>query len=62
MFCRPSSQIFENDDELLELSCIVFFAAHNKSMFDFTARFYLLSNLVSDNTLIFHKINSSKRD
>jgi hypothetical protein len=62
IFCRSSSQIFKNDEEHLELSCIASFAAHNKSMFDFTAGFYLLSNLVSDNTLIFHKINSSKRD
>jgi hypothetical protein len=62
MFCRPSSQIFENGDEHLELSCIASFAAHNKSMFSFTAGFCLLSNLVSENTLIFHKINSLKRD
>ena len=62
IFCRSSSQIFKNDEEHLELSCIASFAAHNKSMFDFTAGFYLLSNLVSDNTLIFHKINSSKRN
>jgi len=62
MFCRPSSQIFENDDELLELSCIVFFAAHNKSMFGFIAGFCLLSNLVSENTLISHEVNSSKKD
>ena len=27
MFCRPSSQIFENGDECLELSCITFFVA-----------------------------------
>jgi hypothetical protein len=62
MFCRPSSQIFKNGDECLELSCIAFFAAQNQSMFDFTAGFYLLSNLVSENTLIFYEVNSSKRD
>ena len=62
IFCRPSSQIFENGDENLELSCIASFAAHNKSMFGFTTGFCLLSNLVSENTLIFHEVNSSKRD
>jgi len=62
MFCRPSSQIFENGDEHLELSCIAFFAAHNKSMFGFIIGFCLLSNLVSKNTLISHEVNSSKRD
>jgi len=62
MFCRPSSQIFENGDEHLELSCIASFAAHNTSMFGFTAGVCLLSNLVSENTLISHEVNSSKRD
>jgi len=62
MFCRPSSQIFKNGDECLELSCIAFFAAQNQSMFGFTAEFYLLSNLVSENTLISYEVNSSKRD
>jgi len=38
-FCRSSSQIFENDDERLELSCIASFAAQNQSMFGFTAGF-----------------------
>jgi len=62
IFLRPSSQIFKNGDEHLELSCIASFAAHNKSMFGFTVRFCLLSNLVSENTLISHEVNSSKRD
>jgi hypothetical protein len=62
MFCRSSSQIFENGDESLELSCITSFAAQNQSMFGFTTEFYLLSNLASENTLIFHEVNSSKRD
>ena len=62
MFCRSSSQIFENGDEHLELSCIASFVAHNKSMFDFTAGFCRLSNLVSENTLISHEVNSSKKD
>jgi hypothetical protein len=62
MFCRSSSQIFENGDEHLELSCIASFVAHNKSMFGFTTGFCLLNNLVSKNTLISHEINSSKRD
>jgi hypothetical protein len=62
MFCRPSSQIFENGDEHLELSYIASFATHNKSIFGFTAKFCMLSNLVSENTLISHEINSSKKD
>jgi hypothetical protein len=62
MFCRPLSQIFANGDEHLELSCIASFATHDKSMFGFTTRFCLLSNLVSENILISHKVNSSKRD
>ena len=62
MFCRPSSQIFENGDKCLELSCIASFAAQNQSMFGFAAGFCLLSNLVSENTLISHEVNSSKRD
>jgi hypothetical protein len=33
-----------------------------QSMFDFTTGFCLLSNLVSENTLISHEVNSSKRD
>jgi hypothetical protein len=52
MFCRPSYQIFENDDKCLELSCIASFAAQNQSMFGFTAGFCPVSNLVSENTLI----------
>jgi hypothetical protein len=62
MFYRPSSQIFKNGDERLELNCIAFFAAQNQSMFGFIAGFCLLSNLVSENTLISHEVNSSKRD
>jgi hypothetical protein len=62
MFCRPSSQIFKNGDESLELSCIASFAAQNQSIFGFTAEFCLFNNLVSENTLISHEINSSKRD
>jgi hypothetical protein len=62
MFCRPSSQIFENGDKHLELSCVASFAVHNKSMIGFTAEFCLLSNLVSESTLISHEVNSSKRD
>jgi hypothetical protein len=61
MFCRPSSQIFKNGEERLELSCIASFAAQNQSMFGFTGGFCLLSNLVSENTLISHEVNSSKR-
>jgi hypothetical protein len=33
MFYRPSSQIFENGDERLELNYIASFAAQNQSMF-----------------------------
>ena len=62
MFCRPSSQLFENGDILLELSCIAFFAAFNESLFSFTAGLSLFSNLISENTLISHEVNSSKRD
>jgi len=62
MFCRPSSQIFKNCDEHLELSCIASFAAQNQSMFGFTVGLCLLINLVSENTLIFHEVNSLKRD
>ena len=62
MFCRSSSQIFENGDKCLELSRIAFFSAQNQSMYDFTTEFCLLGNLVSENTLIFHEVNSSKRD
>jgi hypothetical protein len=62
MFCRPSSQIFEYDDKHLEISCIDSFVAHNKSMFGFTTVFCLLNNIVFENTLISHEINSSKRD
>ena len=61
MCCRPSSQIFENGDEHLELSCIASFATHNKSMFGFTIGFWLLSNLVFESTLIFHEVNNSKK-
>jgi len=62
MFCRPSSQIFENGNEGPELSCIASFAAQNQSMFGFTTGFCLLSNLVFENTLISHEVNSSKKD
>ena len=62
MFCRSSSHIFENGDERLELSCITSFAAQNQSMFGFTVEFYLFSNLVSENTIISHDVNNSKRD
>jgi hypothetical protein len=62
MICRPSSQIFKNGDECLEQSCIASFAAQNQSMFGFTVEFCLLSNLVSENILIFHEVSSSKRD
>ena len=62
MFCRPSSQLFENGDKHLELSCIASFAAHNELLFSFTAGLCLFSNLISENTLISHEVNSSKRD
>jgi hypothetical protein len=62
MFCRSSSQIFENGDTRLKLSCIASFAGQNQSMFGFTVGFCLLSNLEFENTLISHKVNSSKRD
>jgi hypothetical protein len=39
MFYRPSSQIFENGEERLQLSCIASFAAQNQSMFGFIAGF-----------------------
>jgi hypothetical protein len=62
MFCRSLSKMFENSDERLELGCLASFAAQNQSMFGFTIGFCLLSNLVSENILIFHVINSSKRN
>ena len=62
MFCRSSSHIFENGDEHLKLSCIASFAIQNQSMFCFIAGFCLLSNLVSENILIPHEVNNSKRD
>ena len=62
MFYRPSSQLFENGDEHLELNCIASFAAHNESLFSFIAGLCLFSNLRSENTLISHEVNSSKRD
>jgi len=62
MFCRPSSQIFKNGNEHLELNCIASFAAQNQSIFGFTAGFCLLSNLVFENTLISHEVNSSKKE
>ena len=61
MFCKTSSQLFENGDEHMELSCIAFFAAHNESLFSFTAGLCLFNNLISENTLISHEVNCSKR-
>jgi hypothetical protein len=39
-----------------------FLYSPNQSMFGFTVGFYLFSNLVSENILISHEVNSSKRD
>ena len=62
MFCRPSSQLFENGDKHLELSFIASFSAHNESLSNFNIGLCLLSKLVSENILISHEVNNSKRD